>query len=154
MVIIPYIYIVFVRGYFIRKDFMLDEVITKINAKLITDNNLGKIIVKKHLNYPEPYLVNKNYSTIMRYYITSRGKPTMVIRNLKYYGITNPSTDFEISDYELWKQLEIGKIYRLKYYRHDKNKIILQVEEFKYQDELNKYFPDDISNLIVKYLGE
>jgi len=152
MVIIPYIYIVFVRGYFIRKDFMLDEVIIKINAKLITDNNLGKIIEKKHFNYPEPYLVNKDYSTIMRYYVTSRGKPTMVIRNLKYYGIANPSTDFEISDYELWKKLEIGKMYRLRYYKYDNSKIILQVEEFKYQDELNKYVINDLSNLIVEYL--
>jgi hypothetical protein len=154
MVIIPYIYIVFVRGYFIRKDFMLDEVIIKINAKLITDNNLGKIIEKKHLNYPEPYLVNNDYSTIMRYYVTSRGKPTVVIRNLKYYGITNPSTDFEISDYEMWKQLEIEKMYRLRYYKYDNSKIILQAEEFKYQDELNKYLINDLSNIIVGYLGD
>ena len=35
-----------------------------------------------------------------------------------------------------------------------KSRIILQIEEFKYQDELNKYFINDLSNIIVKYLGD
>ena len=55
-------------------------------------------------------------------------------------------------DYELWKKIKIGSMYRLKYYKYDKSRIILQIDEFKYQDELNKYLINDLSNLIVEYL--
>jgi len=108
MVLIPYIYIVFVRGYFIRKYFMLDEVLLCINFKCIVDDNLGKIIKKVYINQRILYLDNIDNLITQRYYVSSKYKPRMVIRNLKYYGITNPLTDFEISDYELWKQLKIS----------------------------------------------
>lgn len=153
LVIIPYIYIVFIRTYFIKKDFMLNEVILHINFKCITNNNLcGKIIKKSYINLYD------GYSDTKRYYVSSR----FVSKNLKYYGVSLPylSNDFEISDYELWKQIKIGRYYRLKYYKHDKSRIILQIKEIQYPDELNKwyihrlnkYFINDISNLIIKYL--
>lgn len=94
-----------------------------------------------------------------------------LINRIKYYHIINPFTDFEISEYELWKQIEVGKMYRLRYYgkakppligkdkvfpyyKHDESRIILQIEEFKYQDELNKYLINDLSNIIVEYYND
>ena len=148
LVIIPYIYIVFIRGYFIRKDFMLDEFLLHVNFKCITDDNLGKIINKVSLYQRELALENKYNLVQKRYYVSSR----MVSKKLTYFGITLSSTDFEISDYELWKKIKIGSMYRLKYYKYDKSRIILQIDKFKYLEKLNKYLINDLSNLIVEYL--
>ena len=131
---------------------MLDEVLLHINFKCITDDNLGKVIKKVYTNQREYHLENKYNLVNKRYYVSSVYRPRVVNNNLKYYGITNYVTDIEISDYKLFQKIKIGKIYKLRYYKHDKSRIILQVEEFKYQDELNKYFINDISNIVVGYL--
>ena len=154
MVIIPYIYIVFIRGYFIRKDLMLNEVLLHINFKCIATNDIGRIIKKVHIDQSinQKYANNdKPFPGNNRYYVSSKYNKILINR-LKYFQITNPSVDFEICDYELWKKIKIGSMYRLKYYKHDKSRIILQIDEFKYQEELNKYIINDLSNLIVEYL--
>ena len=131
---------------------MLDEVILHINFKCVTEGDLGKIITNVYPNQREYRLKNKDNLIEKRYYVSSVYRPRMVIANLKYYGITNNKTDFEISEYKLFQKIKIGKMYKLQYYKHDKSRIILQVENWKYQDILNKYIINDISNIVVEYL--
>ena len=95
----------------------------KLNFKCIVDGNLGKIIKKVFLNQNKFCLENKyNLTPNIRYYVSSKYRPRIVISNLKYYGIASYLTDLEISDYDSWKKIKVGKMYRLRYYKHDKIK--------------------------------
>ena len=152
--VIPYIYIMYVRVYVIRSGFMSKEVIIQVNFMCIT-NDVGRIIQEVYENNRvyNYQLQNKNNEIQNNlYYVSSRYSSLMLISGFQYYATTHSKTDFKISTREMWSRVKIGKMYRLSYYRYDEIPNILRVVEFKYEDELNRYLLKDLSNLVVEYI--